>query len=114
MRKNTSKGIGWDFVSGITVASYILLSSYGILIIKTAQSIYSIQMYIGTFIYICGSVIWLAILRRLPLSVAFPVASGLMIIGIAFVGALFLNEELGLYQLIGGVAIMIGVWLIKD
>lgn len=102
------------FLPEITLATYVLLSSYGIFLIKTAQSMLSTQMYIGTLIYICGSTIWLAILRMLPLSVAFPVASGLMILGTTFVGAVFLHEEIGIYQLIGGVAITMGIWLVKD
>jgi len=92
---------------------YVSLSSFGIFLIKTAEFTYSIYFFIGVFIYLCGSVIWLAMLRILPLSIAFPVASGLMILSTTFVGWVFLYEEVGLFQMIGSVAILFGIWLVK-
>ncbi len=67
---------------------------------------------IGLFIYVCGTVFWLAALSRVDLSFAYPFASLsyiLMIVG----GWQLFGEKIDIWRLLGSMTIMVGVLLIS-
>lgn len=62
---------------------------------------------IGIAFYVASFFLWLAILTRNPVSIAYPVAIGLTLIFVAIGAKLFLGEALSLPRL-GGMAIILG------
>ena len=69
-------------------------------------------VFIGLFIYVCGTVFWLAALSRLDLSYAYPFASLSYIVMIIGGWQLF-GERLDIWRILGSLAIMAGVILIS-
>ena len=67
---------------------------------------------VGSICYISGFVIWLNVLKILPLSIAYPFSS-ISYVAIIFVSALFLGEALNTYKLIGMLCICVGVFFIS-
>ncbi|MBU0935173.1 MAG: EamA family transporter [Spirochaetes bacterium] len=67
---------------------------------------------IGAVCYVSGFVIWLNVLKILPLSIAYPFSS-ISYVAIIFASALFLGEALSLYKVIGMVCIIAGVFFIS-
>jgi multidrug transporter EmrE-like cation transporter len=66
---------------------------------------------IGFIAYGFGFIIWLVILKMNPLSIAFPIASGALIIATQIVGIFFLNEKANWVQIIGILVIIGGIYL---
>lgn len=92
---------------------YILLNLIGLTLLKNSQSIISYHGIGGMFLYGLGFIIWLfVILRAMPLSIAFPLAAGSLMIGTQIFGYYFLNEKISFYQLAGVLMIVIGLCLI--
>ncbi|MBN9506207.1 MAG: hypothetical protein J0I69_09280 [Altererythrobacter sp.] len=82
--------------------------------IKGAPSLVSSKWMVGVGLYVVGFVIWLGmILRIMPLSQAFPIAAGSLVVGTQVAGWLVLKERLTLPHLAGAVLIMAGVALIS-
>ncbi len=91
---------------------YILISSFGLLRLKTSQKILDFDFVTGFSFYGLGFIFWLYILKSNPLSVAFPIASGGLIIATQVVGYLVLREQMSVTQIIGVMSIIIGITLI--
>ncbi len=54
------------------------------------------------------------LLRHMPLSVAFPLTTGLAVLGVQLVAAIWLfHEPISAQQWLGTLAIVIGIWLIR-
>ena len=68
--------------------------------------------FAGALLYILGAAIWLAILRMYPLSIAFPVASGALMIGTTLISIFFLKEQVSTQHLLGIVFIMTGIGIL--
>lgn len=66
----------------------------------------------GGICYISGFVIWLNVLKLLPLSIAYPFSS-IAYVAVIFASALFLGEAITLYKLIGIACICVGVFFIS-
>ena len=78
------------------LTTYVLLSIGGLTLVKMSQSIISIRFFSGLILYCLGFIIWIfLILRVMPLSRAFPLAAGALIIGSQLSGWFVLKEELG-------------------
>lgn len=60
-----------------------------------------------------GAALWILLLRIYPLSVAFPIASGMLMLGTTFIGYFYLNESLPLTHLVGTILILSGITLIS-
>lgn len=67
--------------------------------------------YLAGIIFIAQAVVWLMVLRRLALSVAYPFTS-LTVITMLASGALFFGESITLGNIVGTVVIMTGVIII--
>lgn len=101
-------------VLGIGVFSvYALTSCYGLYLLKAAPAVKSWLFLSGLVLYIIGAGMWMFILRLYPLSVAFPIASGALVIGTTLTGMVFLNENVNLVHLFGAGLILAGIALIS-
>jgi drug/metabolite transporter (DMT)-like permease len=96
------------------------MSSMGPLTIS-ADQIFNVLWRIGTnpyvivglFIYVCGTVFWLAALSRVDLSFAYPFAS-LSYIAMIVGGWLLFSEKVDAWRIVGSLVIMTGVILISQ
>lgn len=91
------------------ISTYAVVSCLGLYMIKAAEVWNSIPFFFGVALYGFGAVLWLVILRNFPLSFAFPVAAGGLIVFTMLTGRLFLNESLSGAQLFGAVLIIFGI-----
>ena len=66
----------------------------------------------GVLIYLTSFLIWLYILSRYELSVAFPVATGVLCLAIMGSSYLLLNEPITVYKVFGTLLIVAGVFSI--
>lgn len=89
--------------------AYALTSCYGLYLLKVASSVKSLVFLSGLLLYVAGAGIWMVILRTFPLSVAFPIAAGTLVIGTSLMGALFLSEGLSSWKLAGAGMIIVGI-----
>ena len=96
----------------VVITIYVILNLTGLTLIS-AQQILSINWLTGIFLYGLGFIIWiLLILRSMPLSIAFPLAAGSLIIGTQIFGWYFLNEKISAGQFGGVFMILVGLCLI--
>jgi drug/metabolite transporter (DMT)-like permease len=89
---------------------YIASSCMGLFLIKAAPEWKSVKFLSGVGLYGFGAVLWLIILRLLPLSLAFPIAAGGLIICTILTGKVFLHEEVTALQLAGAAFIIAGIF----
>ena len=89
-----------------------MVSSFGLFKLKSASGIPSPDFWLGFALYGFGFFIWYYVLTRLPLSVAFPIAAGSLVIATQVVGYLFLGETIHLAHAGGVALIAIGIFLI--
>lgn len=99
-----------QFAGLITI--YALISAFGLYKIKAATGLYDSVLWIGAVAYGTGFLIWLVILRKYDLSVAFPIAAGSIIIATQAFGYLFLKESLSTIHLVGVALVITGIALI--
>jgi len=92
--------------------AYVLASTAGLVLIKRADALVSWRFAAGFVLYGAGFLVWLWLLRRLPLSVAFPTAAGTLIAATILGGYLFLGERLAVVQVVGIVFILAGIVLV--
>jgi len=88
---------------------YIFGSGFGLLKIKSAQNLVSFDFLIGLLFYVGGFVLWMVLLRRLPLSVIFPIAAGGLVVFTQVLGHFYLNESMNISKFIGVTAISFGI-----
>jgi len=67
---------------------------------------------VGAALYVLSFALWLLIVERLPLSIAFPTAIGLSMVAIAVGSALVLGESVDATQVAGMVLILAGIALV--
>jgi multidrug transporter EmrE-like cation transporter len=85
---------------------YVVVSSFGLYALKGANGTIGTGFFIGLAFYGAGFLIWYGLLARMPLSVAFPLAAGSLVVATQLVGALFLDERLSLAHL-GGIGLIV-------
>lgn len=88
---------------------YALISVIGLYWLKSASAVWTVRFISGAFFYVLGAGLWLVILRMYPLSIAFPVASGALMIGTTMVGYLLLKENISWIHLFGIAMISSGI-----
>lgn len=91
---------------------YIVVSCLGLYLIKSAASWRAPVFFLGFGLYAGGAVMWMVILRMLPLSFAFPIAAGALTIGTMLTGVVFLREVVTVWQSVGAAMIVLGIALI--
>jgi multidrug transporter EmrE-like cation transporter len=99
-----------QFAGLITI--YTLISAFGLYKIKAADGVYDIVMWLGAAAYGAGFLLWLVILRKYALSIAFPIAAGSLIIATQAVSYLFLKETLSTAHLAGVALIIAGITIV--
>ena len=92
---------------------YILISTIGLAFLKFSDGRFiSLSGGVGIFFYGAGFIVWYFILTKVPLSVAFPVAAGGLIVATQVAGYIIFKENLSLAHLGGVLLIMVGISLI--
>lgn len=105
------KSFDW-LVPLLLFAFYVAASCSGLLLLKVAPEWLSAPFLAGAFLYLLGAAIWVLILRAYPLSVAFPVAAGALMVGTVLIGGLFLREDITAQQILGTGLIFAGIVLV--
>lgn len=88
---------------------YSIISAYGLYRIKLSSLQLNTDLFVGSLCYGSGFIIWLVILKLLPLSVAFPAASSGLLIFTMLFGLFFLKESITLIQSAGILLIIVGI-----
>lgn len=101
------------FYLAIFFIAYILISSFGLGLLKSARGWTSFAFFIGLLLYGTGALMYLIILRLLPLSFVFPISAGALILCTSIIGFFILNEPISLSSLFGCAAIAIGIFIIS-
>ena len=91
---------------------YTLVGTFGLYKIKTAVGMHDVVLWIGAAAYGTSFLIWLLILRKYDLSVAFPIAAGSLIVATQTVSFVFLKETLSTTHLAGVALIVAGIALV--
>lgn len=99
------------FLSAVLIAVYVVTSCLGLYLIKAAEVWRSAPFVLGVLLYGAGAALWLVILRYLPLSFAFPIAAGGLIVCTMLTGRVFLKEAISSPQLIGAALIIFGIFV---
>jgi multidrug transporter EmrE-like cation transporter len=99
--------------AGLLLA-YTLVSVAGMTMVKAAPALGTPKWIVGVCLYVVGFFIWIGmILRIMPLSQAFPVAAGALMLGTQVAGWLVLKERLTLPHLGGAALIVLGVAIVS-
>ncbi len=77
-----------------------------------STNITSYLIWAGVFIYILSFLIWIIILSRIELSVAFPIGSTSYIF-VPILAIIFLNERVGLLRWVGIIFIVAGIHFVS-
>ena len=95
----------------VYAAIYAVISGYGLYKIKLIEHIYPIStnLILGVVFYGLGFLLWLMMLKHYPLSVAYPIATGSLLIATQLIGAFMLSENFSAMKLIGTGLILVGI-----
>lgn len=109
----------------ILFLGYALCSGSGLIILKTAmnnkalnslnliQTFLQVRFIIGFFLYACGFLLWMFILSKFKLNVAFPIATSLFFI-VSGLGSYFiLKESFSIQHILGIILCFCGILLIN-
>jgi multidrug transporter EmrE-like cation transporter len=89
---------------------YFIVTTSGLSLMKQSSSILSTTYLVGTVLFGVGYLVFsLVIIRSLPLSIGFPVASSGLIIGTQVAGFFFLGETTSWPQIFAITMIVAGV-----
>lgn len=91
------------------IGVYALISAFGLYKIKAAEGLHDSALWFGAVAYGTGFLIWLFILRKFPLSTAFPIAAGGLILATQLMGHVFLKETMSATHLLGVALIVAGI-----
>lgn len=115
----------------LIIILYAICSSAGLILIKNGINIQrvgpghlwqlerlwgiltGVHFFLGFILYVMGFLIWLYILSKNDLSIAFPVASGVLYIGLLIGSILWLQEGIGVMRISGVFLILIGIILVS-
>lgn len=98
--------------SVLLFAVYVAVSCLGLYLIKSAPGWRTLPFVGGFALYAAGALLWLVILRLTPLSLAFPIAAGALMIGTLLTGVYFLDENVTAMHAAGALLIIAGITLI--
>lgn len=113
-------------IKTVVFAGYIVTSVVGLAILRhyLPQIIFPVRwddlpardvllgLLLGGSLYIGSFLLWLLILRRMPLATAYPAAVGLTICGSTLVSVLILGEHIRFSQAAGIGLVLLGIVLI--
>ena len=93
------------------IVPYAAISAFGLALIKQAPALADPRALTGAVFYAGGFAIWIFILRLFPLSIAFPVAAGSLVVATQAVARFYLGETVSTMQTLGVVTIVAGIAL---
>lgn len=93
-------------IGGIKIGNF---SEFFESFLKLFQEIY---IYIGVAIAVMGAFVWLIIISKKDLTVAFPISSGIFFIILFLFSWLFLGENITIGRIIGTIVILFGISII--
>jgi multidrug transporter EmrE-like cation transporter len=102
-----------DWTTRGLLAAYVLAATFGLSRMKAAPAALSAEFVLGAACYALSFVLWIVILTRMPLSIAFPLVTGLVIVATQVSAALWLHEPVSLWKTTGVVLIIAGVGLLS-
>jgi len=85
---------------------YTGLSVFGLYFIKNSSSVFSAQFISGFALYASGFLLWLFLLKKMPLSLIFPLCSSCILIGTQLAGWFLLGEAIS-YKAITAVTLSV-------
>lgn len=91
---------------------YFPVTLSGQLFMKSASSLMSLTFVAGGVLYCLGAALWLYVLRLFPISFAFPLAAGILIVGTQFMGYFFFQEKLDTSHFFAIGVIILGLCLL--
>jgi multidrug transporter EmrE-like cation transporter len=71
-----------------------------------------LHMGLGASLYVCSFLMWIFILTKAELTVAFPMSVGLTILGTTLAGAAIFGETLTVPRLAGAGCVLLGAFLV--
>jgi drug/metabolite transporter (DMT)-like permease len=74
------------------------------------QLIFNKYLWLAMAVYLSATALWVALLRQIPLHVAYPFAA-LAFLLVPLMGHWFLNEPMRWQSLLGALVIVLGVWI---
>lgn len=113
------------FLNMILFLGYSLCSSAGLIILKIAmnnkvlkslnliETFLQLKFIIGFFLYGCGFILWMFILSKFKLNIAFPIATSLFFIILSLGSYFVLNESFTIMHIIGIYLCLAGILLIS-
>ena len=113
------------FLNIILFLGYALCSGSGLIMLKTAmnnktlqslnliQTFLQIKFIIGFFLYACGFLLWMLILSKFKLNVAFPIATSLFFIVSGLGSCFILKESFTFIHVVGIFVCLVGILLIN-
>jgi multidrug transporter EmrE-like cation transporter len=102
-----------DWLSRGLIAAYVLSATFGLYRMKAASEVASFAFFSGALSYAVSFVLWIHILRRMPLSIAFPLVTALVIISTQICATVWLGEPLSWWKAAGVVLIIGGIGLLS-
>lgn len=100
-------------VSGLILIKSTLPEILSSKVAKNLAWISVIQFGLGSLLYIGSFGLWVVILSKYPLSVAYPIAIGLTLCFSTIVAVFFLSETVGVEKIFGTIFILFGIILIS-
>ena len=93
--------------------AYVSASVVGLHLLKLSGGCFlTARFWCGLGLHACGFLIWYALLTRMPLSVAFPLGAGALMLGTQISGYFFLEEALSSRHLLGVLMILTGLVMV--
>jgi len=89
--------------------AYISVSLLGLYKLKSSAFGLNMAYMSGMAFYVAGFFLWLLVLRWYPLSIAFPLAAGTLIVGSQLVGIVSLSERYDGFSVLGVSLILAGI-----
>ena len=108
-----------SFNQFIFILTTVMLLSLGQLLLKLAamdmkdiniSSLFQPKSILALCIYGIAIIFWIAVLRHTPLRIAYPFM-GLAFLIVPVLSWFWINEQISLNTILGGVIILIGVWI---
>lgn len=90
------------------LAAYVGTSCYGLYLLKSS-ALFKLPFLVGLLLYAAGAAIWILILRLYPMSIAFPVAAGALMVATIMIGVFALGESFTVQNLAGVLLIAVGM-----
>jgi multidrug transporter EmrE-like cation transporter len=111
-------------IKTLLFAAYTAMSVTGLILLKIGSPALSralagqvgwvplLQLGTGALLYIGAFAVWVVILSRIELSIAYPVAVGLTLVFLSIGSTLVLNEAIATVRLLGIALIFAGITLV--